>query len=288
MQARHGGIPHNPYRRSHDAKWAPDIATGALFPPNSQPSSQQHPALQSQQLHSGASTKSALYTGDSMTKAQQSRHSTAKHDKLNSRSSKLRSSSGLYSCDTRPQPELNSALLRSMHGGGHSQAAAQPAALHSGNGMVYPLLHTSHQPTSALQSGHSVTRPELDPPQLRHPPPMQDQYTAGNAMYTGSRCLHNSSKQRQSGMEPSQQQPTSAIHTGDSNAHPMLSSSTPDRQEISYTGRQSSPSCDSMQDGADRRNAFGPVPTGPPSTISRNGRIVERAAKVGLLFNPGG
>lgn len=283
VQARHGGIPHNPYRRSHDTKWAPEIATGALFPPNSQPSSQQHPSLHSQQLHSGASTQSALYTGDSMMKAQQSRQGAAKHDKLNSRSSKLRSSSGLYSGDTRAQPELNSALLRSMQGGGHSQAAAQPAALHSGHSMVHPMFHTSHQPTSALHSGHSSAHHELDPPQLRHPPAAQNQSAAGNATYAGSNYLHESSKQHQTAMEPSQQQPASAIHTGDSNAHPMLSSSTPDRQELPYTGRQSSPSCDSMQDGAERRNACGPFPTAPPSTVSRNGRIVERAAKVGLL-----
>lgn len=282
LQARHGGIPHNPYRRSHDTRWSPDIATGALFPQTSQPSSQQHPSLHSQQLHSGASTQSALYTGDSMTKAQQSRHSAAKHNKLNSKSSKLRSSSGLHSGDNRPQPELNSAMLRSMQGGGHSQAAA-PAALHSGHSTVYPMLHTSHQPTSALHSGHSVTHPELDPPQLRYPSTMQDQYAAGNAMYAGSSCLHESSKQQQNGMEPSQQQPMSAIYTGDSHAHPMLSSSTPDRQELPYTGRHSSPSCDSVQDRAERQNAFGPVPTAPPSTVSRNGRIVERAAKARLL-----
>ena len=223
-----------------------------------------------------------------MTKAQQSRHGPAKHDKLNSRSSKLRSSSGLYSGDTRPQPELSSALLRSMQGGGHSQAAAQPAALHSGSSVVYPMLHTSHQPKSALHSGHSIARSELEPPQLRHPAPIQDQYAAGNAMYADNTCLHEPSKQRQTAMEPSQQQSMSAIHTGDSNAHPMLSSSTPDRQELPYTGRQSSPSCESIQDGTERRNALGPVPTGPPSTISRNGRIVERAAKVGLLLRPQG
>ena len=169
-----------------------------------------------------------------------------------------------------------------MQGGGHSQAAAQPAALHSGHSTVYPMFHASHQPTSALHSGHSVTRPELDPPQLTHLSAAQSQYPAGNATYAGSSYLQECSKY-QTAMEPSQQQPMSAIHTGDSNAHPMLSSSTPDRQELPNTGRQSSPSCESMQDGAERRNAFGPVPTAPPSTVSRNGRIVERAAKVGLL-----
>lgn len=280
VQARHGGIPYNPYRRSHDTKWAPDIAAGALFPQSSRPSSQQHPSLHSQQLHSGASTQSALYTGDSMTKARQSRHSAAKHDKLNSRSSKLRSSSGLQSGDNRTHPELNSAVVRSMQGGGHSQAAAQPAALHSGQSVVHPMLHTVHQPISALHSGHSVTHPDFDPPQLRHHSAMQDHYAAGNTMYAASNCLHDTSQQRPTTMEPSQQQPTSAIYTGESNTHPLLSSSTPDRQELPYTGRHSSPSCDSAQEGAERRSAFGPVPTGPPSTVSRNGRIVERVAKV--------
>lgn len=283
VQARHGGIPYNPYRRSHDSNWAPDIAAGALFPPSSQPSGQQHPSLHSQQLHSGASTQSALYTGDSMTKALQSRHRAAKHDKLNSRSSKLRSSSALQSGDSRTHPELNSAVLRSMQGGGHSQAAPQPAALHSGHSVVHPMLHTSHPPTSVLHSGHSVARPEPDPPQLRNHSAMQDHYAAGNTMYAGSSCLHDTSQQRPTTMEPSQQQPTSAIYTGDSNAHPLLSSSTPDRQELPYTGHHSSPSCDSAQERAERRSAFGPVPTGPPSTVSRNGRIVERAAKVRLL-----
>ena len=262
VQARHGGIPYNPYRRSHDTRWAPDIAAGALFPPSSQPSGQQHPSLHSQQLHSGASTQSALYTGDSATKALQSRRSTTKQDKLNSRSSKHRSSSTLQSGDSRTHPEPNSAL-------------------HSGHSVVHhPMLHTSHQPTSVLHSGHSVTRPEHDPPQLRHHSAMQEQYAAGNTMYANSSFMHDSSQQRPATMEPSRQQPTSAIYTGDSNAHPLLSSSTPDRQELPYTGRHSSPSCDSTQEGAERRSAFGPVPTAPPSTVSRNGRIVERAAKV--------
>ena len=212
-----------------------------------------------------------------MTKALQSGHSAAKHDKLNSsRSSRLRSSSALRSGDSKTHPELNSVLLKSMQGGGHTQAAAQPAALHSGHSMIYPMLHTSHHAASALHSGHSIGRPELDSTQLRHPAAIQDQYVVNNPLYSGS----NSSEQCQAPNQTALPQPKSGIHTGDSNAYPMLSSSTPDRQELPYTGRQSSPSCDSVQDGAERGNAFGPVPTPPPSTVSRNGRIVERAAKV--------
>ena len=46
---------------------------------------------------------------------------------------------------------------------------------------------------------------------------------------------------------------------------------------------QSTPSSDAEQDGAEVRSALGPPPTGPPSTVSRSGRVVHRAAKVSVL-----
>lgn len=218
-----------------------------------------------------------------MTKALQSGRSTAKHDRSHARSGKLRSSSALRSGEGKPHSGLNSAVLRSMQDGGYSQTAIpQPAALHSGHSTIYPMLHTS----PALHSNHSVNRLELDPAQLQHVSAAQDQCIINNPLFADDSCFHDTQQQQHEAAdpEPAQQQPTSVLHTSDSHGQAMLSASTPDRQELPYTGRQSSPSCDSVQDGAERGNAFRPVPTAPPSTVSRNGRIVERAAKVSLPF----
>ena len=151
------------------------------------------------------------------------------------------------------------------------------------------MLHTNQSAAPALYSGHSVGCPDLNsraPPNF--PAAVSDQHENSKALHTGSSGKHPSAEQHQvdwnQQQQQQQQQSVPALFTGDSSAQPMLSSSTPDRMETPYAGHQSSPSCDSQQDGPARGNARGPAPTGPPSTVSRNGRIVERAAKVDTIL----
>ena len=280
VQAKHGGIPANPYRRCRDTTWAPDISHGALFPPPSH-SDPQHPSLNSQQLHSGASAQSGLQTGESMTmtRALRSGHRTgAKLEGSNRRSSRLKSSSGLHSGDSRTHPELTSALLNSREAGIYRQAS-QPAALHSGNSMLYPMLHTAQHGQSALHSGTSFNQPDLKPAPVFDQAKGQLEVQQSLQGKEANAQLSKADQQR-SAMGTRQQPSAAAVYTGDSGAQPMLSASTPDRQEMLHPGHHASPSCDSQQAGAERGYAYRPAPTGPPSTVSRNGRIVERAAKV--------
>ena len=55
-----------------------------------------------------------------------------------------------------------------------------------------------------------------------------------------------------------------------------------DRVEEPRQKGQSPPLSDVEQDRAEAESALGPPPTGPPSTVSRSGRVVYRAAKVSV------
>ncbi|KAA6419179.1 MAG: hypothetical protein FRX49_10919 [Trebouxia sp. A1-2] len=314
-------MPHNPYRRS-DTAWAPYIASGALFPPTSQPS-QHHaavltPTSQPQQLHSRESIASALHTGETASKQLHSRRSTSKQSKRSPdvSDSKLTSMRALRSGDSRLHPELNADVL-SKHSALYSGHSAYSAALHPGQGYADPILDSHQRVAAMLRSGDSTVHPILKSVPVQQPnmgygqpDPGERQHTTGDrhldrqpqgssALYTGESSMqpgavsehqthhphvgtHQGSQSPMYSSHDRAHQETSYSkapnHLRDERAHAMLSSSTPDRMEEPTLGRQASASSGS-NDEAEQRSARGPAPTGPPSTVSRSGRVVHRAAK---------
>ena len=310
------GVPNNPYRRS-DTAWAPYISTGALFPPTSQPS-QHHPSLltpnsQVQQLYSRESASPTLLTGGSVNKQLHSKRSTSKQTRgeTGADSIKRKSSRALLSGDVGLHPELSPEVL-SKHStqqaalySGHS---TQSGALQSGYDHAQNILDSHQRVTAMLRTGDSTVHPVLKTVAVQEPSasykapsPGEREHRPGNGqpntgsgqnavangqqaipvgLHTGDRNVQPAATSEQYTHYPRQdlkESLSSAVHPPDGQA--MLSSATPDRLEEPRVAHQSLPSSDS-EDGAEQRSARGPAPTGPPSTVSRSGRVVQRAAKV--------
>ena len=179
----------------------------------------------------------------------------------------------------------------------HSTLHGGPSALHSGHSIADQILDTNQQVYAMLHSGGSSMHPALQSGPLQqhnigmhsalHLGPLQQHSTAQRQqldLHTGDSSIHPMLKSVQQTQQPSvtaQQKMSAAEQTNDSRAQAVLSSSTPDKFEEPRVLHQSSPSYGSQQDRAEQGSAFGPAPTGPPSTtVSRSGRIVHRAAKV--------
>ncbi len=285
----------------------------ALLTPNSQP----------QQLYSQESTASALHTSETTSRQLHSRRSMSKQSKRGPdvSGSKLTSTRALRSGDSRMHPELNADVL-SKHSALYSGHSAYSAALQPSQGYADPILDSHQRVAAMLRTGDSTVHPILKSVPVQQPNTTYQQQGPGERQQgTGDRqldrqprsssALYTGDSSMQPGVTSEQQSHHThvATHQGsqspmytshdkahqeisyskapnyikDDRAHAMLSSSTPDRMEEPTLGRQSSASSGS-NDGAEQRSARGPAPTGPPSTVSRSGRIVHRAAKVCCTF----
>ena len=149
------------------------------------------------------------------------------------------------------------------------------------------MLDSNQRVAAMLHTGDSSVHPALkSQPVLQQHSTGTKQQAAPSALHTGDSGVHPTLVSQQQTYHPKpavHQTPSSAMHTGDSHAQAVLSSSTPDRVEEARVAHHSSPSSnfDSERDGAEQGSVLGPPPTGPPSTVSRSGRVVYRAAKVG-------
>ena len=281
------------------------------------------PTSQPQQLYSQESTPSALHTGETTSKQLHLRRSTSKQSKrgLDISGSKQVSMRALRSGDSRKHPELNADVL-SKHSALYSGHSAYSAALQPSQGYADPILDSHQRVAAMLRTGDSTVHPILKSVPLQQPNTSYGQHGLGerqdatgnrqldrqpqssSALYTGDSSMQpgvTSEQQTQHPFVGTHQGSQSPMYTShdkahqeisyskapnhvkDDRAHAMLSSSTPDRMEEPTLGNQSSTSSDS-DNGAEQRSARGPAPTGPPSTVSRSGRIVHRAAKVCCTF----
>ncbi|DBB00250.1 TPA: hypothetical protein ACH3X1_014079 [Trebouxia sp. C0004] len=276
------------------------------------------PTSQPQQLYSRESTPSELHTGETTSKQLHSRRSTSKKSKRSPEASgsKQNSTHALRSGDSRMHPELNADVLN-KHSALYSGHSTLSAALQPGQGYADPLLDSHQRVAAMLRTGDSTVHPILKSVPLQQPntsyeqqAPGERQQAPGNrqldrqqqsspALYTGDSSMQpgatseQQTHQRHVAARQGSQSPKYTDHDkahqetsyskapknlGDDRAHAMLSSSTPDRMEEPTLGRRSSASSGSDNE-AEQRSAWGPAPTGPPSTVSRSGRIVHRAAK---------
>jgi len=281
------------------------------------------PTSQPQQLYSRESTSSALHTGETTSKQLQSRRTTSRHSKRSPdvSGSKQTSTHALRSGDSRMHPELNADVL-SKHSALYSGHSTQSAALQPGQGYADPILDSHQRVAAMLCTGDSTVHPILKSVPVQQPNtsygqqgPGERQHTTGDrqlnrqresssALYTGDSSMQPGATSEQQTHHPhvsTHQGSQSPMYTNHDKAHQetsyskapnhlrddhalaMLSSSTPDRMEEPTLGRQSSASSGSDNE-AEQRSARGPAPTGPPSTVSRSGRIVHRAAKVCSTF----
>lgn len=284
----------------------------ALLTPTSQPQQLYSRESTSSALHTGETTSKQLHSRRSTSK--QSKRSpdvsattralrsgdSRMHPELNadvlSKHSALYSGHSTYSAALQPGQGYVDPILDS-----HQRVAAM---LRTGDSTVHPILksvplqqsnmsygqqgpgerqqgpggrqHTTGnrqlnrqpQSASALYTGDSSMQPGSTSEQQTHHPPVGTHQGSQSPLYTSHDKAHQETSYSKA-----------PNHIKDDRAHAMLSSSTPDRLEEPTLGRQSSASSGS-NDGAEQRSARGPAPTGPPSTVSRSGRIVHRAAKV--------